>query len=183
VADHQEEWQVYASNGESVSGESIVPTESRKTNRTIVGAAHVWIWRRVEGGVEVLLQLRAKNIPVWPNSLDISVAGHVDAGESILQAAVREGQEEVGITLDVDRLEYIFSYRNFENGIKWVYLYEEITPQTYEFNDGEVQSLDWVKLQQFEEMIDSPETHNLVPHPPEYFSLLVKAVRHLNEDH
>lgn len=183
MIDHQEAWQVYLRNGESSLDESITPTESRKTRETIVGAAHIWIWRRTSDGIEVLLQRRAKNKPTWPDSLDISVAGHVDSGESVLEAAVREGHEEIGVRLDTDRLEYIFSYRNFENGIKWVYLYEETEHHEYVFNDGEVQSLDWVKLSQLEDMIASPETHNLVPHPPEYFGLLVKALRYVHENY
>lgn len=180
---HQETWQTYAPNGEPLNGESIAPIESRKTNEVIVGAVHVWIWRRAEDDIEVLLQKRAKDKPTWPDCLDISAAGHIDAGESILDAAKREGEEEIGVVFDLSRLEYIFSYRNFENGLKWVYLYEEEAAQEYVFNDGEVQSLDWVSFSKFEAMIDSPETHNLVPHPPEYFSFLVKALRYSNENY
>jgi isopentenyl-diphosphate delta-isomerase len=183
VADHQEEWQVFNNNGEAEVGKSILPADSRKTNKMTVGAVHVWIWRQTKSGIEILLQKRADTMPTWPGYLDISAAGHIDVGESVLDAAVREAKEEIDLQIYSDNLLYIFGYRNFENGIEWVYLYEEITPQSYEFNDGEVKSLDWVKLQQFQEMIDSPETHNLVPHPPEYFSLLVKAVRYLNEGH
>lgn len=183
MIDHQEAWQIYSSNGEVAVGGSITPTESRKTHQAIVGAVHIWMWRIRQGEVEVLLQRRAINKPTWPDRLDISAAGHIDAGETALQAVVREGKEEIGIVFDTEKLEYIFGYRNFENGIKWVYLYEETTPQTYTFNDGEVQSLDWVELQQFEAMIEDPEAHNLVPHIPEYFSLLVQALRHMHENH
>lgn len=183
MIEHQERWQVFAPNGERIPGESILPIESRRTDKIVVGAVHIWIWRRTPDGIAVLLQRRAKEKPTWPDYLDISVAGHIDADESALQAAMREGKEEVGIIFDVDALEYIFGYRNFKNGIKWVYLYEEVEPQTYSFNDGEVQSLDWVNLSHFEEMISNPETYKLTPHPTEYFSLLVKALQHIHENH
>lgn len=183
MIDHQEEWQIFASNGDPVAGQSILPVESRKTEKVIVGAVHVWMWRRVENNVEVLLQHRAKNKPTWPDYLDISVAGHIDAGETLLEAAVREGKEEIGVQFDVANLKYIFGYRNFQNGLKSVYLYEVIKPESYSFNDGEVQSLDWVSLEQFEQMSVSPEAHNLVPHPSEYFGLLIKALRYMYENH
>ena len=183
MIDHQQEWQVFAPNGEPAAGKSILPAESRKTDKIIVGAAHVWVWRRTSSGIEVLLQRRAKNKPTWPDYLDISVAGHIDAGESLLQAVMREGREEVGIVFDSEKLEYIFGYRNFQNGIKWIYLYEETESQRYEFNDGEVQSLEWVSLSKLETMTASPESHNLVSHPPEYYSLLIKALRYTHENH
>jgi 8-oxo-dGTP diphosphatase len=46
---------------------------------------------------KVLLGLRAPSKKVWPNHWD-TVGGHVEAGESLEQALVRETQEEVGVT-------------------------------------------------------------------------------------
>lgn len=182
MIDHQEEWQVFDTNGQPAPGKSILPSESRKTDKIIVGAVHVWIWRHRRDGIEVLLQHRAKDKPTWPDFLDISVAGHVDAGESIIESIVREGKEEIGTRVETSKLEYIFSYRNFQNGIKWVYLYEQRESQEFVFNDGEVQALKWVSLSDFEKMTIQPKTHNLVPHPAEYFGFLVKALRHAHEN-
>lgn len=179
MIDHQELWQVFAPNGEAVDGESIAPIESRKTNTAIVGAVHIWFWRRNGEELEVLLQKRSATKPTWPGSLDISVAGHIDVGESLFDAAVREANEEVGYEINVDKLEYIFSYRNFVNGLKWVYLYQPATDAEFKFNDGEVESLEWVKLENFAAMIQRPKNHNLVPHPKEYFSLLLTALEAL----
>lgn len=178
MAQHTEAWQVYAPNGEQKKGESILPIESRKTSEVIVGAVHIWIWRRTDSGLEVLLQKRATDKPTWPDFLDISAAGHIDQGETLAEAAYREAEEEIGLSIDVDKLEFVFSYRNFENGIKWVYLYEQSEAYDFTFNDGEVQSLRWVPVYEFGEMITSPNEHNLVPHPEEYFSLLSKAIQH-----
>lgn len=182
MVEHTEAWQVFHANGESRAGESILPSEARLSNKAIVGAVHIWIWRRGSSGIEVLLQRRAKNKPTWPDYLDISVAGHIDSGESQLQAAVREAEEEVGLRLNPSLLNFIFSYRNFENGIKWVYILEETEPVQYQFNDGEVQSLDWVTIESFENMTLDPEHHGLVSHPKEYFSLLTKALVVVHEN-
>lgn len=180
MIDHQEEWQVFDTNGEAVADQSVSPDYSREGASVIVGAVHVWIWRQSSGSIEVLLQRRAKRKPTWPNHLDISFAGHIDAGESRLEAAVREGDEEIGIELETANLEYIFSYRNFKNGIKWVYLYEEHHAQDYIFNDGEVEDLIWVTFDAFKTMVKNPEEYGLVPHPAEYYGFLLSA---LDENH
>ena len=177
MIEHQEAWQVFSERGEPLVGKSILPTESRKTSDVIVGAVHIWIWRRTNDGIKILLQKRAVNKPTWPDYLDISVAGHIDAGESQTDAIIRESQEEVGFTPDIENLEYIFSYRNFENGLKWIYLYELTEDTEFIFNDGEVQSLDWVSLGDFIEKSTYPEKHNLVPHSQEYYGFVVKALK------
>ncbi len=47
---------------------------------------------------EILLQQRSHNKKKNPDMWDISVAGHIDAGESVLVAAMRETAEELGIS-------------------------------------------------------------------------------------
>lgn len=178
MVEHQEAWQVFDNKGLAVAGSQIAPRAARADSSAIVGAVHVWVWKKTPSGIEVLLQHRAKDKPTWPDYLDISVAGHVDFAETLPETICREANEEIGASVSVDQLEYIFSYRNFDNGIKWVYLLEQIKDETYTFNDGEVQALKWVKLPEFEAMIKSPDENDLVPHPPEYFSLLLKAIQH-----
>lgn len=58
--------------------------------------AHIWIYNS-KG--EVLLQLRAPNKLLYPNKWDVSVAGHIGAGEDIIAGAQREIQEEIGVKI------------------------------------------------------------------------------------
>lgn len=67
-------------------------------------AAHIWMYTP-KG--ELLLQLRSREKELYPNCWDISVAGHVSAGESPEDAALREIQEEVGIIAQAQDLELI----------------------------------------------------------------------------
>lgn len=57
---------------------------------------HVWLYTKDE---KILLQKRAPTKKVFPNLWDISVAGHIGSGEEIMQAAVREVQEEIGLSI------------------------------------------------------------------------------------
>ena len=56
----------------------------------------VWIVRRGPRGPEIVLQRRAASKATWPGRFDASVAGHVRAGESRVEA-LREIEEELGI--------------------------------------------------------------------------------------
>jgi len=53
------------------------------------------------------LQKRSMSKDVAPGKWDTSVGGHVDAGESLDNAAQREMEEELGITPEI---EYLYSY-------------------------------------------------------------------------
>ena len=65
----------------------------------VVPAAYVFL-RRAEDGVEqLLLQLR-EGTGYMDGHWAAAAAGHVEAGESVLDAAVREAAEELGITID-----------------------------------------------------------------------------------
>ena len=60
--------------------------------------AHVWLTCRNEQGKPMLLlQLRAAGKRLYPSHWDTSAAGHIPAGEDVLNAAVREIGEELGI--------------------------------------------------------------------------------------
>lgn len=52
----------------------------------------------------VFLQLRSKNKQQFPNKWDISAAGHVITQESYINCAIRELQEELGLTTSKQKL-------------------------------------------------------------------------------
>ena len=55
----------------------------------------------------ILLQKRSKNKKLWPNMWDVTVGGHVDAGEFGRQALIREVKEELGIEIKDDDVKYL----------------------------------------------------------------------------
>ena len=56
--------------------------------------AHIWI---INDNKELLLQKRSANKKSHPNCWDISGAGHIRAGENVLDGAIRELREELGV--------------------------------------------------------------------------------------
>jgi len=62
---------------------------------------HIWIYTTDK---KILLQKRAPTKKVFPNLWDISVAGHISAGENILEAALREVEEEIGFKVIKEQL-------------------------------------------------------------------------------
>ncbi len=64
-------------------------------------SVHVWLLRPAERAV--LIQQRAPDKDTWPGYWDASVGGHLSAGERY-EDAYREVEEELGVTLEPDRL-------------------------------------------------------------------------------
>lgn len=66
--------------------------------------AHVWIVRRKEGHLQILLQKRCMEKDSFPGCYDISSAGHIPAGEDFVPSALRELKEELGQTIAAGQL-------------------------------------------------------------------------------
>ena len=67
---------------------------------------HCWILRKDETGEYIVFQKRSATKKAFPNFLDISAAGHYQAGENI-EDGVREIIEELGIEVSYNDLEYL----------------------------------------------------------------------------
>src|SRR5690606_30331142 len=80
--------------------------------------AHIWLHTK-KG--EILLSQRSKLKTIYPLMWDVSVAGHVDAGESIINGALREIREEIGLNLletDLNKIGVFECFQSYENGIQ-----------------------------------------------------------------
>ena len=65
--------------------------------------SHVWLVRRKNGTVQILLQKRTE-MKSFPGCYDISSAGHIPAGEDFVTSALRELKEELGVTAKTEEL-------------------------------------------------------------------------------
>ena len=136
----------------------------------------VWIMNSER---ELLLQTRSSHV-MFPNMLDISFSGHIQAGETSLEAAKREGREELGINIDTSKLQFLFSCREygridnyFENEIDDVFLYRADIPiNEYSFCDNEVKEVRYMPLDEFKMMVES-NSPLLLPYETHYHFLLI----------
>ena len=56
------------------------------------------------------LQKRSMRKDIAPGRWDTSVGGHVDYGESLQEAIVREAREELGLHIDYEQCRFLFQY-------------------------------------------------------------------------
>jgi isopentenyldiphosphate isomerase len=96
----KEEWlDVFDATGEMVGS---LPRSDAHARGLWHQVFHCLVIRSEEPG-RVLLQRRKRSARAFPGMLDISVAGHLSAGEQPLDG-VREIREELGLTIDPARL-------------------------------------------------------------------------------
>lgn len=63
----------------------------------------------IDKNSNVLLQKRSQSKKLWPNKWDVTVGGHVEAGEFGRQTIIRECKEELGIDVKESEIKYIVS--------------------------------------------------------------------------
>lgn len=125
----------------------------------------VSIWMYTSKG-ELLLQLRATDKELYPNCWDISAAGHVGAGETVEEGALREIEEELGIKANINDLELIrifpVSHRYKEITNKeffYFYLYPfNVDPESLMLQQEEVQEVKFMHVEELEKALKEDTT-------------------------
>ena len=132
--------------------------------RTEVHAKGLWhrtvhIWAFDSKG-RILFQLRSRVKENNPGLFDTSCAGHISAGDSSVNAAVRELREELGVHKSSRDLEYLFEakHESVLNGGSYLdneyYDVYRITLSDSEIDSlvpqpGEVDSFTWMTREEF----------------------------------
>ena len=135
-------------------------------------AAHIWI---INDNKELLLQKRSANKKTHPNCWDISGAGHIRAGENVLDGAIRELKEELGVNAKKNDLQFIATIKSTKNPknkeFQYVYLLKcNNKIEDYVFEDNEVSEVKYVFYKKLEEMVEK-RIEGLLIHEDEYKKL------------
>src|ERR671913_1532764 len=67
---------------------------------------HCWIFSSRTSSKEphLFVQRRTAGKEIWPNKLDVTAAGHIGAGEEVLEGGLREVEEELGLRVEPGEL-------------------------------------------------------------------------------
>jgi isopentenyldiphosphate isomerase len=136
-------------------------------------AVHVWI---IASDGRLLLQRRALTKENHPGQWDISAAGHVSAGESAVDAAIRETQEEIGVAITASDLQHVATLREqwvlnggtyFDNELHDVFVVRrDLDLAALQLQREEVGEVRWVTPAELRSMT------GLVAHSEEYSMIL-----------
>lgn len=136
-------------------------------------SVHVWL---INDKNEILLQYRCADKKLYPNTWDCSFAGHISAGENSIQAVQREGKEEIGIDVDLEKLNFILTNRecikyediNSNEFVDIFILKQNFNLDEIKFQKEEVSDAKYVSLEEFFNLMDN---NKLLPHKIEYMVL------------
>jgi isopentenyldiphosphate isomerase len=120
---------------------------------------HCWIYRVVDGQIELLFQKRHPQKDTCPNLLDITSAGHLLASEQPSDG-VRELEEELGLSVGFEELDKLGVIRDvtvapsiIDKEMCHTFLYEcDQSLREYRVQEEEVTGLFWVTLHELERL-------------------------------
>lgn len=168
------------------TGNSALKSEIHK-NGWYHNTIHLWLYTK---NGDILLQQRSHKKTIHPLLWDVSVAGHIDAGETFIEAALRETKEEIGLQLKSIDLAHIgtflheSSYNSGEikdNEFHQVYVAElknsidELQPQ-----ENEVEALKLVTRDEFLNLLQgSDDNHHFISSNKSYYEFIATKIYNL----
>lgn len=124
---------------------------------------HIWV---VNYNGDILLQRRSYSKESWPGMLSISSAGHVTSGETALEAAIRETNEELNLnSIESDfqlikvlkrHSKYSISFINNEFAHMYIALTDKTISQM-QFPKEEIAEILYVSYVQFKNMVNNKQ--------------------------
>lgn len=133
--------------------------------------SHLWLINLEGETPKILLQIRSKTKDSYPGCYDISSAGHIPAGFGFKESAIRELNEELGVTLTEDKLtqlgkrkfeyEAVFNGKYFhDNQISNVYIAEVPLDVKIVHQESELEGTEWMDFTECTYKV----RNNLIPH-------------------
>lgn len=133
--------------------------------------AHLWLVRKRDDCLQVLVQKRSQNKDSHPGCYDISSAGHIPAGSGVIPSALRELSEELGISAKEEELLFCgirrYTYKNIFHGkpftdsqVSFVYiLWRDLEEAEFTLQEQELESVMWMDFDDLYKKVEQ----NLIP--------------------
>jgi len=164
--------------GESVS-KSVIHQKGYYHN-----TAHIWFYTK---SGNILLAQRAASKTIYPLLWDVSVAGHIDAGETIKGAAIRETKEEIGLNIlenDLQLIGVFECFQTYDNGIidnefHHTFIIElKVELAQLVLQREEVEALKLVSINDFHYLIENIGSDNyFVPSNKAYYQIVLQHIK------
>lgn len=179
VNEHFEIYTEYGQKTGRLVGRGVVHSEGL-WHRSV----HVWIFNRNN---EILFQKRARMKDSHPGLWDVSAAGHIAPGERPEQSALREINEELGLSvaeeelcfIDKRKITLISQKGSFiDREFTFIYIYEwNGDPDSLTLQKKEVEEIQFFHIDHLKELLDnSAERRAFVPHGEDYYSWIIDIV-------
>lgn len=134
-------------------------------------SVHTWI---MNSNGEFLIQKRSPNKKTFPNMWS-QTGGGVDEGETTLQAALRECNEELGISIDLNNIELILSFkRKFDFVDVWL-VKQDIDISDIVLQEEEVSDVKWASIDEIRELM---KTDKLAKSIEIYFDMFINLINY-----
>lgn len=165
------------------TGKTALKSEAHK-NGWFHPTVQIWFYTR---NGRVLIQKRGADKDTHPLLWDVSVAGHIGAGEEMVRAAIRETKEEIGLDIienDLEKIGVFKSVHKHGDGItdhefQHTFISELKVPlEKLRKQDSEVEALDLIPLLQLaEETWGMADLKKYVPHGADYYGTVIKKIK------
>jgi len=146
-------------------------------------SVHVWFYTK-DG--DILFQKRSKNKIAFPNLWDVSIAGHISAGETAINSAIRETEEEIGLTITKNELYKIGSFKEIhqhkedfiDNEIHLIYIGELSIPlNQLKIQEEELSAIKLIPINTFKKKLKKINFHKrYVPHSIGYYKFVLNEI-------
>lgn len=144
---------------------------------------HIWFYTK-KG--EILLQKRGKEKNTFPLLWDVSVAGHIAAGEFPELAAKREVEEEIGIQISTTELQKIGVFKSEHNHANGIMDYEfhhcflcelKLPITALKAQVSEIAQLRLIAIEDFYQDVVGDSNESYVPHKKEYYEKVILEIK------
>jgi isopentenyldiphosphate isomerase len=178
-----EEWVDLLDTEGNYTGQKILKSEAHQKG-LFHPTVHIWFYTR-HG--EVLLQQRAQIKKTFPLYWDVSVAGHLGAGENIISGAIREIKEEIGIVIEANALDPIGVFKSIQqhpHGLLDCEFHHTFLcclkqpMETLQKQEEEVEALQLKPIITWEkDLFSETPTLDYVPHKKRYYEKVISALK------
>ena len=144
---------------------------------------HLWIYNSRK---EVLLQKRAPQKKTFPGKWDVSVAGHISAGDTPEDTLIRESHEELGLIIKPGEAEFArvmqsdiqHSEQLIDREHHHIYfIHRNLVPDKLKLQTEEVSEVKWVGLNTLiESLTDEDAFPGLVPFEVGYLQFITDYI-------